>query len=528
MATSVTTTNTRILEIPVTIQGAQTVEGEERRELFTETTKTSLVFEKGAVVNLKARVTLGQCVFLRNEQTGREMLCKVLELRRTGDVNCSDLEFTGYAPDFWDSPAEKPAAPRNEVQEKIDRAVQSLGAASIPQPAPVSETTAAADAPAAASSTPAATTVDYSAPPKEDLSDPSEPAPTTIASTAHEPSASSEAIKPPESAAVSEPVPVSHAEPDDEKDSAQLAALMALDDRKRAKRDAATKAKEDAAAAAVSAASQAEAHVEAVASAEALEPQNEAGSEPVAIPAPRAKIDWKLLLVTGKRRIAAGIAASFLIVAALGIAWHGKRGGTARGSTVHASNVPSSAWSGAKQPATPAGAQPSPVSAPAAGPAATAVPNSASAVPANPSAPVSSPAPISNSSAKLARTSAPVRSNAFDSGVASDASNLSPTKTQSHQRAIQLAAGGIVPPQIISQPQPTFPSWANGTDVDPVVQLDAVIDENGNITETKVLSGPRILQREAEKAVALWMFEPATKNGKPTATHMVLTVEFQR
>ena len=62
------------LEIPVTIQGSKTVQGTEQRELFTETTKTTLVFENGAVVKLNARVSPGQCVFLRNDKSEREIL----------------------------------------------------------------------------------------------------------------------------------------------------------------------------------------------------------------------------------------------------------------------------------------------------------------------------------------------------------------------------------------------------------------------------------------------------------------------
>ncbi len=90
-----------MLEIPVTIQGAKPVEGTDRRELFTETTKTILVFENGAVVNLESRVSLGQCVFLRNDQSGKEILCKVLEWRPVGQSGYTDLEFTAQDSGFW-------------------------------------------------------------------------------------------------------------------------------------------------------------------------------------------------------------------------------------------------------------------------------------------------------------------------------------------------------------------------------------------------------------------------------------------
>ncbi|HEY3967392.1 MAG TPA: energy transducer TonB, partial [Planctomycetaceae bacterium] len=72
------------------------------------------------------------------------------------------------------------------------------------------------------------------------------------------------------------------------------------------------------------------------------------------------------------------------------------------------------------------------------------------------------------------------------------------------------------------------PPWAKTLDVSSVVRLDAVIDEKGNLGETRIVSGPRLLERAAQQAVQLWIFEPAQLDGKPTAAHMVLTVEFQR
>jgi len=63
----------RILEVPVTIQGSKPVNGSNQRELFEEAAKTTLVFDNGAVLNLKSRVTVGQSVFLRNENSGREV-----------------------------------------------------------------------------------------------------------------------------------------------------------------------------------------------------------------------------------------------------------------------------------------------------------------------------------------------------------------------------------------------------------------------------------------------------------------------
>jgi outer membrane biosynthesis protein TonB len=91
----------------------------------------------------------------------------------------------------------------------------------------------------------------------------------------------------------------------------------------------------------------------------------------------------------------------------------------------------------------------------------------------------------------------------------------------------EINAEGNVPAKIVSQEPPSIPAWATGLEADEVVKLDALIDEKGNVVETKLISGPRILQHEAERAVALWVFEPALSDGKPVATRMVLTVQFQ-
>jgi len=63
-------------------------------------------------------------------------------------------------------------------------------------------------------------------------------------------------------------------------------------------------------------------------------------------------------------------------------------------------------------------------------------------------------------------------------------------------------------------------------EVDGVVTMDVTIDENGNVGETKVLSGPRALQREAERALSLWEFIPAKSDGKPMPWHLTISVDF--
>ena len=57
------------LEVPVTVNGARTLEGSDKREPFSETTKSVLIFASGAVIRLTSTVAAGQLLFLTNENT---------------------------------------------------------------------------------------------------------------------------------------------------------------------------------------------------------------------------------------------------------------------------------------------------------------------------------------------------------------------------------------------------------------------------------------------------------------------------
>src|SRR5690242_21478180 len=82
------------LEIPVTVNGARTVEGSDKREPFSETTQTVLVFGNGAVIRLSSSVTPGQLLFLTNEKTKKEVVCQVLKSRNYSNVSgYVELEF---------------------------------------------------------------------------------------------------------------------------------------------------------------------------------------------------------------------------------------------------------------------------------------------------------------------------------------------------------------------------------------------------------------------------------------------------
>jgi Gram-negative bacterial TonB protein C-terminal len=474
------------LEVPVTVQGATPVDGTDRRELFTETAKTTLVFENGAVINLKAKVVQGQCVFLRNERSGREILCKVLEWRKGGLGGYVDLEFTSRDPVFWEvsdeqaaqfAAAEQKAAAQHETPTQIIARAQAELAAATPKLAPD---------PSAANPTGAPATESTHAAPQTGAG-----ALESRGESANEPvKISAEKLQ---LAPASEPAP----EPDwnDEQSAKMFATLVASDPKPKAKKEAAASNTEEARSGAVPADAPQHADATTVATG------NGKGISRIAA--------WSFQLREfgpGKRIVAIGIAATFMLVAALGLVWHAKRKHSFSASDrVLAASAPAaaSATSPTSKTSAPAVVNVAATKAPAARPA----------------QPAAKPQPAD--ATKLAAELAAQRNHESDLRVLGQ---LPPGKS----RGKNSNAGGLIPARIVSQAPPAIPEWAKKLDLNPVVQLDAVIDSHGNLTSTRPLSGPRILYGEAQRAVALWIFEPAQLDGEPTTTHMVLTVEFQR
>ena len=90
------------LEVPITVNGARTVEGSDKREPFSESTKTVMVHGAGAVIRLNSAMAPGQLLFLTNERTKKEVVCQVVKSKNYRNVNgYVELEFTEPAVGFW-------------------------------------------------------------------------------------------------------------------------------------------------------------------------------------------------------------------------------------------------------------------------------------------------------------------------------------------------------------------------------------------------------------------------------------------
>jgi protein TonB len=102
------------LELPVTVNGARTVDGSDKREPFSESTKTVLVFGTGAVLRLSSPVAPGQLLFLTNDKTKKEVVCQVVKSKNYRSTSgYVELEFTEPVVGFWGMrfPSDRVAAP---------------------------------------------------------------------------------------------------------------------------------------------------------------------------------------------------------------------------------------------------------------------------------------------------------------------------------------------------------------------------------------------------------------------------------
>jgi TonB family protein len=75
--------------------------------------------------------------------------------------------------------------------------------------------------------------------------------------------------------------------------------------------------------------------------------------------------------------------------------------------------------------------------------------------------------------------------------------------------------------------QPVYPELARRAGVHGSVMLDVIVDQEGLVTEAKVVSGPEALSSAALDAVRWWRFEPYVVDGHAVSVKSTLALEFR-
>jgi TonB family protein len=490
------------IEVPVTVHGGCLSTDSGKREPFSESTRTIIVFSNGAVLRLKTAVNPGQLIFLTNEHTGKKVLGHVVKSKTYQNVaGYIELQFTQPAVGFWGilfpgDGSESQSAPGAAGVSQAPSTPQPLPLAASPTTPPV----VSAYSSAAGSINPG-------------LFSPEAPGAEWHAALG---SVSTPLAQPPHAGLIQPKVaPPSHAE-----EHASIAEPLVFS----REREAATaapptrKTREDAEIAAFLSQLMFE------------EPNTESGQ------------------ITPRRSpMIALIAAELLLVALAGGGWYWWHNRVrATGPYLFPQSTNAATSMSVLPPANTRTA--SLVSSPVPEGLKTVEASGPSSAPAEkpaesheaPNAASKKPAAISHF--RLAKPRVKHRSSlakipeGFDS--ASEVLSRAPAEGLSALVAgpglqptapkPELPKGGEVKTaRLISSTPPTYPPFARSKGVEGDVTLDALIDETGRVTRIKTISGPDLLQQAAAAAVLQWKYKPATLDGNAVPIHLTVTVKFR-
>lgn len=80
--------------------------------------------------------------------------------------------------------------------------------------------------------------------------------------------------------------------------------------------------------------------------------------------------------------------------------------------------------------------------------------------------------------------------------------------------------------EAIKRVQPTYPPLARAQNVSGTVEVEADINEEGDVVKVKAVSGPVLLRAAAEEALLKWKFRPASTNGINVASKARVKMTF--
>jgi protein TonB len=560
------------LDVAVRIHGSQitaiVLDTTEHVEPFEEDTSTMIVFPRGAVVKLKARVRTGYTVVLTNLNTNQTALCRIIQVNSAANAHYVKLEFSQPVAGFWGIhfPSEAdPVSPRPQAENalKAVREIEKLSAPEMPE-APAAKDTAPVVNAEAKTAAPIASARPFvpAAPVKEPAKPAAAPPPNYGVSVHAQRDLMPLAAAP------------TKTEPPAQKAPASVPATITVP--KQASRTSAS-----------SLPASESLIFDSLSTDEDIFGRENSPIPPAEMPMPASdkkaaqisllSLDRSTLMrgEAPKQRsgvvIFASVAAAILLAAGAGwyVLQHRARAsenlnGGAQPATAIVPNVARSApeqsapeetvppvqnaqvsslSAGGQPVAKPELQQPAPESAititpvhdgdAAASPRVPAVSTTAGNIYAGDltarpklkqrDAHVAAPLPKINVIAPkdIAGASA---NDGLGSLIASAPTGLPAPPTP---KQTVTSGGKLVSPRLIHSVPVVYPAIANSTHVEGDVEIQAVIDKNGKVISAKAISGPALLQSAAIHAVRQWRYSPATLDGQPITMQYVVTVRFR-
>src|SRR5215469_2535605 len=87
-------------------------------------------------------------------------------------------------------------------------------------------------------------------------------------------------------------------------------------------------------------------------------------------------------------------------------------------------------------------------------------------------------------------------------------------------------SSGVAEANLIHKVEPKYPDKAKAEHIQGDVVMQCVIDKEGKLVVTKVLSGDPVLAEASLKAVSQWRYKPYTLNGEPVEVETAITIKF--
>ena len=89
-------------------------------------------------------------------------------------------------------------------------------------------------------------------------------------------------------------------------------------------------------------------------------------------------------------------------------------------------------------------------------------------------------------------------------------------------------SAGVLNGKAISLPRPDYPAEAKAAGAEGVVMIQVTVDEQGNVTEARAISGPKLLQEASVNAALQAKFSPTLLQGEAVKVTGVIVYNFGR
>ena len=116
--------------------------------------------------------------------------------------------------------------------------------------------------------------------------------------------------------------------------------------------------------------------------------------------------------------------------------------------------------------------------------------------------------------------------NQTPAGLAGDVPVTATHPAEPPPKVVRRSAG-VVPGVAVIKPDPVYPQSAREVRQTGVVTVEVAINEQGNVTSARAVSGPALLRNAAVSAARGWRFKPSLLGGVPVATTSTITFNFK-